>query len=412
MFLEGISYTKGNTYTIKIIDSEDQKEIPGENILYGGFVDGISTESDVLMFRVYEPLSGRDGGVEVPRIYFVSGELNDYIPRTKKEACTLLDLADAKQGYNLIFKIEEELLDPLAIKMAENPNQLTRGYTPTDPIKWIIGTNYFGMMNEAFDAIPDNMITDAVTGANMDTRYLAGFFDSMNELTITRFKPPVIDKQVRYWSVCVYQPLNALLYGWACARYNELQVDSDGYVTIIYSSPKHKPEGVCDPVNGVTGNCKYNWMHYGSKTPLSWIRQLVSNDNYKESLVNYKGNNYDAEALKAHMGEYYPKSWYCSKAEFKQRGLDCGKLPEELVTEIFPDIIAKCRLTCKSAYATDWHKGECQECQEGYILVECEKKGMFWWKKYREACEKIYETECLENPKCEYNDVEIRREEC
>ena len=417
-------YTKGNNYTIEIWDLENQVEIPGKNILYGGFVDGIPIEENVIMLRVYEPLTGRDGGVELPRIYFVSDEPNNNTPKSKEEVCTLFDpIKSAKIGFATMFKIEEKVLDPLAIKMAENTNQPTRCYTPADPIEWIIGINYFGMMNSAFEIIPDSLITDEATGANMDTRYLAGFFDSTNELTIARFKPPVIDKQVRYWSVCVYQPLNALLYGWACAKYNELQVDEDGYITVIYSSPEHKPLGVCDPVNGVTNDCQYNWMHYGSNTPLSWIRQLVSNDNYKESLINYKGDNYDAEAIKKHMGEYYPQTWYCSKADFEQYGLGCGevtvcgdgKCEGEETAENCPEdcrVMTEFELTCKSTYTTEWHEGECHECKAGYNLVECEEKGLWIFKKAREVCEKVYETECLENPKCEQGDEETGREEC
>jgi hypothetical protein len=152
----------------------------------------------------------------------------------------------------------------------------------------------------------------------MDTRYLAGFLDPTYELTIMRFKPPVVGKQVRYWSVCMYQPFNGLMYAWACAKHNELKIDDDGFVTIIFSSPEHKPQNLCDPVKGMTIGCKYNWMQYGSRVPLIWIRQLVPSDNYQESLMNYKGNPYDAAQIKCHMKEYYPETIYCSQKQFLQ----------------------------------------------------------------------------------------------
>ncbi len=75
-------------------------------------------------------------------------------------------------------------------------------------------------------------------------------------------------------------------------------------------------------------------------------------------------------------------------------------------------VITKYKLTCRSTYTSGWHIRKCQECEEGYTLVKCEEKGLWVFKICREVCERIYETECLENPKCEQGDAEIAREKC
>lgn len=314
-FIKDDPYTKGNTYTIKILDQKDQDTIPGANILYGGFVNGKPTDTNIILFRIYEPLTGRDGGVELPRIYFVAEQATAHTPKNKKEVSGLFDGAPGVP--NFIFKIEQKL-DTRAEKLAKYANRRTPGYHPPEPVEFIIGTNFFGMINHAFPILPDKFIKDTPTGANMDTRYLAGFLDPTYELTIMRFKPPVVGKQVRYWSVCMYQPFNGLMYAWACAKHNELKIDDDGFMTIIFSSPEHKPQNLCDPVKGMTSGCKYNWMQYGSRVPLIWIRQLVPSDNYQESLMNYKGDPYDAAQIKCHMKEYYPETIYCSQKQFLQ----------------------------------------------------------------------------------------------
>ena len=129
---------------------------------------------------------------------------------------------------------------------------------------------------------------------------------------------PEVGKQVRYWSVCVMQPLNGLLYTWSCARHNELKIEANGYTTIVFSSPKDRPKDTCEPGNQIvqTANCDNNWMPYGSRVPLVWIRQLVSREDYRESLINFKGDYYDASAIKAHMGEYYPETRYCGQSQY------------------------------------------------------------------------------------------------
>ena len=75
--------------------------------------------------------------------------------------------------------------------------------------------------------------------------------------------------------------------------------------------------------------------------------------------------------------------------------------------------IPKFKLKCKSTYTTNWHWNKCRECEPGYTLVKCEEKRRWkHWQVSREICERIYNTECLENPSCDKGDEEIERIDC
>ena len=218
-------------------------------------------------------------------------------------------------------------MDKTAQRLADSANQETPGYAPEDPIKWIIGDNFFQMMGFAFPIIPDTLEnSDIPTGANMDSRYVSAFLDPTKEITVLKFKAPAIGEDVRYWSVCVIQPFNGLMYTWDCSQHDNLHVQ-DGYATIVFSIPENKPAGACSK-DEWNPDCRYDWLQYGSRVPLVWIRQLVPSDNYEESLLCYEGDPLDVDAISDHMRAYYPQAWYCSKTDFETAGAEnCGGSP-------------------------------------------------------------------------------------
>lgn len=135
-----------------------------------------------------------------------------------------------------------------------------------------------------------------------------------------KFKVPEIGKDVRYGSVCVIQPFNGLMYTWDCSPQDELHL-KDGYATIVFSVPENKPDGACSK-DEWDFSCRYDWLQYGSRVPLVWIRQLVPSDSYKESLLFYDGELLDVDAIEAHMGAYHPEAWYCSRTGFETLGAE------------------------------------------------------------------------------------------
>ena len=303
----------GLNYSLKLLDVPiDMRDGTwGQNVLFGGFyLKGEGEEQSLynaIIYRVYLP---EDRTISFPRVYYVyEGET-----KTREEVCALL--SSEFMGYEQYLAINENA-ETAAPRLAENTNQEVAGYEPLYPVEWFIGINIEGTARMAFPRVPDDMTNEPI-GANMDAMYVAAFFDPSNEMTIARFKAPEVPAQARYYSVCIMQPLN-FLYTWDCKNDEELDLDDDGYVTIVFSSERDKPEYVCKP-----GECVYNWMPYSSAAPLVWIRQLVPDEEtYPNAPHFYEGDPYDSKELSIHMGAHYPKTWYCTRRDFETLGFDC-----------------------------------------------------------------------------------------
>lgn len=313
-FRQGHEYRKGNKYTICIIQDGQQGKVKEPNLLV--IPEAGSKESEyVILYRMYEPLSGRDGGVKLPCVFLVAreGVIDENLWR--EESCKRIKGGGGVPGFLFPF---EQRLDKRSRRLAKRTKQPAILYHPPDPIEFFIADNFFGMINRAFPALPDFMIKSRPTGANMDTRYLAAFLDPSKDVTGIRFKPPVVGKDVRYWSVSVYQPFNGLMYAYATANYRDLRPDPDGWITIIFTDEGQKPTFLYDPVTHQPSSGKYNWMPYGSKYPLIWFRYLLPSPLFQESPVYYKGDPYDTKAIKAHMKEFYPNAAYFTRKEFDE----------------------------------------------------------------------------------------------
>ncbi len=308
-FNEDIPYAKGYTYRIKILNREKPSSGKAANTMY---LAGGAKKAEgyvIVMYRIYEPWSGRDGGVGLPKVLFGKEGSLTKIP---SEICSDFKRKGAVPDF--MFSMERKL-DARVERLERRTNRRTPLYRPPNPVEFIVGDNFLGMIHHAFPIIPDFMAKENPTGANMDTRYLAGFLDPSFEATIVRFKPPLVKEQVRYWSIGVYQPFNGLMYARAVASYRELKQDPDGYVTVVFTSEKKKPPNLFDPVSGQPSGGKYNWMPYGGSYPLVWFRYLVPNPSFQEALFYYKGNPYDVAAIRRHMKDYYPSTRYMTLEE-------------------------------------------------------------------------------------------------
>jgi len=314
-----LRYSKNNFYTLNI--TEQEMGLP--NTLQGGFLDGVKIEQNVIMYRIYEPHDQqREGRVKIPQIYFQPKE-NQVID--KEKFCQFMQQNFQRKGDKMAIFMENKILDKKMQKLAqEADSQKIPGYQPPNPVSWIIGTDFPGMIKYAFPSIPLEP-SGHPTGANMDTRYLAGYLDPHKEVTLIRFKAPKINEQVRYWSIGSYQPFNGLMYAYDCSRYNELLITPDNYVNMVFSMRKNKPSSACskEEIAQKKTNCLYNWMEYSGPATLIWIRQLVSDTSYPESLIYYQDDPYNSEAIKAHLKEYYPQAIYCSRTDFEEKGWSC-----------------------------------------------------------------------------------------
>uniref|UniRef100_A0A7C4RUD3 Uncharacterized protein n=1 Tax=Desulfatirhabdium butyrativorans TaxID=340467 RepID=A0A7C4RUD3_9BACT len=312
-FRKGDEYRKGQTYTISVIQDGQQGKVSRSNLLVIPEA-GSREEEYVVLYRMYEPLTGRDGGVTLPGVFLVAKEGVGDENRWKEECCKQIKGGGGVPDF--LFGLEHRL-DKRSQRLAKRTKQQAILYHPPDPIEFIIGDDFFGMVNRAFPAMPDFMIKHHPTGANMDTRYLAAFLDPSKDVTVIRFKPPVAGKDVRYWSVSVYQPFNGLMYAYATANYRDFQPDPDGLITIVFTDERQKPAFLYDPVMRQPPSGKYNWMPYGSKYPLIWFRYLLPSPSFQESPVYYSGDPYDGKAIRAHMKAFYPKAAYFTSGEFE-----------------------------------------------------------------------------------------------
>lgn len=98
------------------------------------------------------------------------------------------------------------------------------------------------------------------------------------------------------------------------------------------------------------------------------------------------------------MSQEAKDAWFAAQLEFLQGCLGYS----ELVPEV---------LTCKQTIITEWHRGACADCPEGYTRADCEVKGVWPFRKRREVCERTYETACSEQASCG-DDMPVERAVC
>ncbi|MEW6777963.1 MAG: hypothetical protein AB1405_16820, partial [Bdellovibrionota bacterium] len=337
---------------IQDVPPEEQIHEPGENVLFGGYLPtGEAVPANQIVYRIYVPSdpSERTGGVPVPRVYYVfdPAQAGSSTPTTKEAACALFPpiaidataLAEAEQNAEANVEF-----------FYSKPYRPFPGYDPANPVQWFVGESFLGILDQAFEVIPDNVIPtkdEAGVYLNYSQEYIAAFLDPtqlVNKITVVRFKAAVTPKnelgqpivpgafQTRYWSACVHQTVN---YNWlyGCVHDNQFVRDADApnYVTIVFSRSEDRPSGLCTHLTGtpLPSGCKYNWLPYASSVPLVLIRHMLPETNFPESPVYYAADPdtdpYDSAALAAWMGEYYPKTKYCTKWQFQLNR--CGMKP-------------------------------------------------------------------------------------
>jgi len=109
-----------------------------------------------------------------------------------------------------------------------------------------------------------------------------------------------------------------------CVRDDQLISDPDNpeYFTLIFGPIDSKPAGLCNVLEGERDGCLYNWIPYAGPTPYLVYRQLVASPDFAEATL-YFGSNpahddpFDTGQLAEHMGDYYPRSTYCSPQELE-----------------------------------------------------------------------------------------------
>jgi hypothetical protein len=171
---------------------------------------------------------------------------------------------------------------------------------------------------------------------NYDNRYIFSFLDPTRGETVMRVKNLKAakygqdmtrkDNDVRFWSLCVIQAEN-VMYTYACARDDQFVPDKSdpNFSTFIFTKKADKPAWACDVANvlgeGLSKDCKYNWLPYVSPVTWLYLRTLDANPlspAYKYLPITFDlkkeagGDPNNFEAVKKHMGPYYPDGEYCT----------------------------------------------------------------------------------------------------
>lgn len=139
---------------------------------------------------------------------------------------------------------------------------------------------------------------------------------------------PTSDYQMRYWSLCnnVYaapypvvanpKPKGGTVYG--CVADNAAVRDDDGYVTVAISAPSSRPR------NATAAN-DVNWLPTSVQKPKAMemvaLRNMLPSDGFDFAVQNVASGS-DADATAEAMGDYYPVTVVCTKAEFEKVGAE------------------------------------------------------------------------------------------
>lgn len=111
---------------------------------------------------------------------------------------------------------------------------------------------------------------------------------------------------LRYWSVCEFSTTTGQTAG--CIADHEFHLDGSGYYTLVISTPAHRPKNARDWLP--LGGSYEGWPTYRQFLPSSRFRQAIQNVDVRRD-------------LRIQMGPFFPKSGYCSKANFERRGFAC-----------------------------------------------------------------------------------------
>ena len=152
--------------------------------------------------------------------------------------------------------------------------------------------------------------------SNIHNAYLsAGLNKSIGPVVVTRFRAPTFpdtrpdaptmpDGDLRYWSVCSNDPATQRFI--QCINDDRADIGPDGYVTFVVSTPANKP------------SCAQNWLRWGpnARNVLIYRHMLPRLEPRFDQAIQF-ATWLDERTT---MGEYFPVSFYTTKADYELRG--------------------------------------------------------------------------------------------
>lgn len=303
------------TYVIRIVP-EARPARPAPNTIYAGSTaDGLQNPGGSVLYRVYVPNDPKDptGGVGLPRVTLRAG---DGSAAVRWGQCDITGQLPST-GLNE------------AVKAADYPSALkppVSGRAETNPPTWSKFFGYASLLAMAgAGAVADASPFFAHGGflSNVDNDYIsAGLSRAHGDVVVFRMKMPTFPdtragdapyapRQVRYWSICQNETYSQRYV--ACVADYQAVLDGDGYATFVISDPGQRPANA-DRAHGV------NWLPWGGAYPDGRViyRQMVAAPDFAEAFAPVGPKDDLAKAL----GEYLPRTAYCTKAEFEAGGAE------------------------------------------------------------------------------------------
>jgi hypothetical protein len=289
-----------------------------DNILYG------ADELSFLLYRVYLPDAGTDasGNGGRPRITL---HMEDGSIVQGMEACDAVNYVINAEERKVEWYTEDEYA---SYRESSDPSQ--------NPPKFRATYNFEFHKQCDFSGDCSSIPTIPLRYTFPDPHHLYSFINQQHgEVLMLRGRLPETPKtyngddfvsgntELRYWSICSYEYFSQR--GEACLFDEQVQVNDDGFYTIVISREDEKPTNATNDC----GVSHLSWSPNGDGFGIVDGRENNTGDAFLDIRNILPSETFDQVApspdtlgQEDSMGEYLPKGRYFGKAEFE--GLGCN----------------------------------------------------------------------------------------
>lgn len=319
--VEDRDYTVRTTSAAPPADAADREP----NTLYLA-TQGAPSPHALVTYRIYvaDEGTGATGGVDLPT---VSLELPDGSRVTDETACEMLS-EEPDQQLNEVFSESEGL---------PTEPHLDATYPGEDPLRWhkFFNAAYaqgqaYGSPTPAGEAIGE-MEPEGRGGylSNLHNAYVFALSDrDFGDVLYLEGRAPTVphtvdgdpvmgEAQVRYWSVCTYEPITQRYLG--CVLDERVRTDEDGRFRVAVSTPDNRPANA-------TEECGIHWLPWGINSPtMVMLRHMMPSPGFDQAIQHVETPAELADVV----GAYLPEGGGHTVAEVEAMGCDDGADSDE-----------------------------------------------------------------------------------
>ena len=289
-FVVGAPLDASGTYTLHVVFGDPPAD-RAENTVYTPGLNGEPVVAATVIYRIYLPEGGDTGGVSLPavRIDEPGADVSAPLP-----SCEALRPSAGGLGVNEAIKEESFPADAPGV--------------PSGGASWVVSHSH----KTANSVGPLTVYTGNPFYANLHNDYLRLLLArSAGDVVAFRAKAPTFpddpdtmqSAQLRYWSICTTD-LSTTRYV-ACVADRDAKLDAGGGFTVVVSDAAHRPGNLL-PTD--------NWLPNGPYADYFVLyRHMLPDPSFAQAIQFIP----DSGTPQSSMGEYYPATVVCSKAEFE-----------------------------------------------------------------------------------------------